>query len=745
MVRRFSKHGLFLLAAILPANAIAGDLLTGPSLDAWWATDNVRLEQRDGALCATAMGGTSKPWDALIGINGIALAEGTDYRISVTASGAPALPTRLVVQQGQEPWTPYGDVMIHPAAEPKAFESTFTAPQTRRDAAIVIQLGGQAEDRSICLNALSVNEGTAPTAAGTPPIRINQAGYTSDGPKKATLVSDSEMPLKWQLLRAGGKAVAEGTTRRFGYDKASRLETHLIDFSDVSETGDGFRLVAASSESHPFSIDDSLYNRLRTDALSLFYPMRSGIEIDGAVAGEAYARPAGHLGQAPNRGDIAVPCLETAASRKIYGERWSCGYELDVSGGWYDAGDHGKYVVNGGFAVAQMMGAYERALIRGKNGSNALSDGWLRIPEAGNGMPDILDEARWELDFLMKMAVPEGQPHQGMAHHSVHDIRWTPLPLLPHQDAERRALYRPSTAATLNLAAAAAQGARLFRRWDAAYADRLLEAARRAYDAAEREPALFMPPTDGMDGGGAYDDDDVADEFFWAAAELFITTGESRFLDRLKASPYWRDAVFDELSISWRDVSGLARLQLATVPSQLPPTDRQAMQRAVIASAEALLTAQSREAFGLLFAPRNEHYGWGSNSAVAQNMIIVASAYDLTGDPRYRAAVRESMDYLLGRNALGISYVTGYGTFYAQNQHSRWFAHSVDPSLPRPPDGALAGGPNVDLSDAVSARKLKGCAPQACYVDDIEAFATNEMGINWNAPLAWIASFLADS
>jgi endoglucanase len=130
---------------------------------------------------------------------------------------------------------------------------------------------------------------------------------------------------------------------------------------------------------------------------------------------------------------------------------------------------------------------------------------------------------------------------------------------------------------------------------------------------------------------------------------------------------------------------------------------------------------------------------------VLQNAVIAAAAYDLTGKAKYLAAVRETMDYLLGRNPLGTSYVTGYGTVYAKNQHSRWFANSVDPSLPNPPAGTLSGGPNSDLSDPISAEKLKGCAPQACHVDDIGAYATNELTINWNAPLAYIASFLADT
>ena len=149
-------------------------------------------------------------------------------------------------------------------------------------------------------------------------------------------------------------------------------------------------------------------------------------------------------------------------------------------------------------------------------------------------------------------------------------------------------------------------------------------------------------------------------------------------------------------------------------------------------------------AFRLLFRPE-DGYGWGSNQSVIQNMIVVATAYDITGQRRYLQAVRESMDYILGRNALGISYVTGYGTTYAHRQFSFMFANATDTFYPPPPKGALAGGPNSSPADDYAIKQLAGCAPQACYVDDSRSFSTNEIAINWNAPLTWIASFLADA
>jgi len=746
---------LALLASpAVPTAARAAELLPDPAFTQtalageWWHTSNITFDYSPGALCGVVEGGTAEPWDAIVGFNGISLTRGEQYRLSLTASGSPDGPMRALVQKASEPWTPEAEIVRRLSADQQELSEAFTAGETRDQAQLVFQLGGSETAWRFCLHSASLLSGadaaTEAAAEANSAIRVNQTAYFPDGPKRATMVQDGDSRLDWSLVSASGETVASGKTAPHGFDASSELVVQTIDFSEFSKPGDGYRLVAGGETSPPFSISAGAYAALRSDALSYFYKVRSGIEIRDDLAGEGYGRPAGHLGKAPNRGDTSVGCLDTRTARKIHGEAWSCGYRLDVAGGWYDAGDFGKYVVNGGIATAQLLGVYERALNFGGGSSPALADSLLRIPEAGNGVPDILDEARWELDFLMSMTVPEGEPLAGMAHHKVHGTGWPSGPLLPHRDREVRVLHRPSTAATLNLAAAAAQGARLFASADKAYADRLLASAIRAYQAAEAHPALHAPYTDGSHGGGDYQDDDVSDEFYWAASELYLTTGDAVWLTRAEASPHWSGLVFHPEGISWRAVAGLARLQLASVPSSLPERDLTEIRVSVTKAAEAYLQVQSREGFGFMYRPDNG-FGWGSNQSLIQNMIVVATAYDITGDTRYLQAVRESMDYILGRNALGISYVTGYGTSSARNQFSYMFAASTDPSFPPPPKGALAGGPNSGLADDYAISKLEGCAPQACYIDDSRSFSTNEIAINWNAPLAWIASFLADA
>jgi endoglucanase len=191
-----------------------------------------------------------------------------------------------------------------------------------------------------------------------------------------------------------------------------------------------------------------------------------------------------------------------------------------------------------------------------------------------------------------------------MAFHKVADVDWSDLPLDPAADPQKRVLFRPSTAATLNLAAAAAQGARLFSRYDKAFAKELLDASRTAYAAAKANPALYAPaPNGSLDpnpGSGPYDDSDVRDEFYWAAAELYLSTGATAFRQDVLASPLHSADVFSG-GFDWGHVAALGRMDLATVPSQLP--GRAAVRQPVVTAGRALLADQAAQPFGQAYAP----------------------------------------------------------------------------------------------------------------------------------------------
>jgi endoglucanase len=607
---------------------------------------------------------------------------------------------------------------------------------------------------SIGAIAIGLSSYVLPAAMASEPERmgivLNQLGFQPQGPKRAILRSNSTEALTWKLLDAANSTKAEGSTTVFGLDTASAEHVHIIDLSQYARAGRGYRLVVNDQASRPFEISADAFKALKRDALAYFYHNRSGIPIEARYVEDAkWARPAGH---APER----VTCFNKKDER---GNQWpGCEYQLDASGGWYDAGDHGKYVVNAGISVWTLLNYYERALRISDAHLDDFADGKLPIPEQQNGQNDLLDEVRWELNFLLGMQAPDGaklrMPRQsadpspqfdeidvsGMAHHKIHGEQWTALPSAPHMDTKPRYAYPPSTTATLNLSATAAQCARIWRTVDVAFSRRCLDAAQQAYTAAQREPNLL--PMGGFSGGGGYGDRDASDEFYWAAAELFITTGDERYARDVRASAHFlaAPAVDGRTQISWSSVSALGTISLAVVPSNLSHAERARARSNLVAAAEGYAREARREGYAIPYSA--ERYEWGSNSAVLNRALVLGIAYDLTGKQVFRDRLIDALDYVLGRNPLDQSYVTGYGAKPMRNPHHRFWAHQKDSSYPSPPPGALSGGPNSSNMIDPIAKEMKGaCAMQTCWKDHIDAYALNEVAINWNAPLFWVSAF----
>ena len=586
---------------------------------------------------------------------------------------------------------------------------------------------------ALCLLLLvgsAVHAQESPVPADEGFVSVNQTGYFPDGVKIAVYPTQaaSDTPFEWLLVDADdAETVAGGQTLSGFRDTASGDFVHLIDFSEYDAPG-RYILKVGGATSVPFTIGDDIYGPLAKDALRYFYLNRSGIDLDPQYAG-AWARPAGHLT------DNSVTCY---SGRDSNGRTWDgCDYTVDASGGWYDAGDYGKYVVNGGISAWTLINMHEF-------NPAAFGDGSLDIPEGGDGFPDILDEARWEMNFLLGMQVPEGQPQAGMAFHKLHALRWDGLPVKPERAIEARYLMPPSTAATLNLAAAAAQCARVWQALDAPFAERCRTAAERAWQAANDNPIFtYGSIPGGAVGGGDYGDGSVDDEFFWAAAELYATTGDQTYHDYLVASPYFagRFNAGRETAITWGDVGVLGTLTLALHPDRLSADEQATVRDLLIRIADHYADVTAREGYRMAMPPNG--YSWGNNSYLLNNGMVMAYAYRLTSDERYLDAVAESMDYILGRNGLNFSFVSGYGTYAMQHPHHRFWADRPGQGYPPVPPGALAGGPNANPSDpAAQVAAIASRAPAKRYSDNIESYSTNEVAINWNASLAWVAAFL---
>lgn len=584
-------------------------------------------------------------------------------------------------------------------------------------------------------------------AADEPPasrVHVDQLGYEAQGPKIAIVTTGDDRPRRWMLVDAAGAPLAQGTTEPTGLDASSGERVQRLDFGTVTRVGEGYRLVVDGQRSQAIAIAERPFRAAATAAMSFFYQQRSGIPIEARyVLRPDLARAAGHPRE-------RVTCFAGRDQRDV---AWpGCDYRLDTTGGWYDAGDQGKYVVNGGIAAWTLLDLHERLGAWGD--PDAFADGRLALPERGNGQDDLLDEAKVEVEFLLAMQVPAGKrltvafdtdhgraasdfrtvDASGLAHSKVADDRWTKLPTAPADDPMTRYLYPPTTAATYNMVAVAAQAARIWRDRDPAFAARAMDAARRGWAAAQRVPDLYA--SSDFTGSGGYGDHRIDDERFWAAAELFVTTGEPAFGAIVERSPLLRTTGPD---FSWAEVALPGLLTLATVPSTLPPTVVAAIRDRIVALADGILRERADSGYRL---PRaGAAFEWGSNSALLNRAIVLGVAWQITHRAPYRDAVVDTADYVFGRNALDRSFVTGFGARTVHQPHHRFWAHAIDPRYPVPPPGVLSAGPNSTMrgSDGVA----KGaCIGQTCWVDDWRAFTVNEVAINWNAPLVWTTAFL---
>ncbi len=752
------------------------------------ATGEMEFEIADGVYRITivnpggASNGGEDRWDCQFRHRGLTIVQGHNYHVhyEIKASNTGKYYTKIGNLDGtKEIWhnmsngsdldSTWDPISYDTADQWKTVDLSFTANQSMDVAEWAFHLGGDGQyTNGVCFPAGTViefdnmslidessdeNDYVAEVPWVRSDILTNQVSYFEGMQKKATMLCSDNSPVKFSLLDENGKEVWNGKSKPAGHDADSDDDVHILDFSEYDKAGRYTLKAGNGAVSREFSIGDSeTYSAMLYDSLNYFYQNRSGVPIESQfiTSGDKdrLARAAGH--SSDNAQIVSSFTDNTAVT----------GQSQDVTGGWYDAGDHGKYVVNGGISLWLLQNMYEAALKTGNE--KAYADGCMNIPENNNGYPDILDEARFEMDWIQTMLVKEGE-YKGMVYHKVHDDKWTGLGIAPSDDDKTRVILPPSTAATLNAAACGAQAARLWKGIDDAYSKQCLEFAKTAYEAAKAHPDQFAP-SGNFEGGGAYGDDDVSDEFYWAAAELYITTGEAAYHDDMKGSGFFLElptvlsggeSVDTCGGFDWGHTAALGTISIAINDDKVDKADAKSAAAAIISSADEFIKTEDKQGYGLPYGQStlsstdsDTGYIWGSNSLVADNGIVLAYAYILNGDAKYLNGAVSAMDYLLGRNAMDYSYVTGYGTHAAKYPHHRYWANLIDDSFPLAPNGVLVGGPNSGMEDPWvrgSGWKKGAIPPAKCYMDHIEAYSANECTINWNAPLAWLTAFITEN
>ena len=722
---------------------------------------------QDGKFNVEILSSGYNRWDIQFRHSDLVIEQGHTYTVKFTVSATKKCKIYPKIGDSREPYLEYWNYNKNwecinlEANKPQTITDQFTMTKaTAKNCEFSFHLAGDCATSStpytvsfddIYIEDPDYIEPEAPVYP-TNGIRVNQEGYFPKLSKLATLLSSSTTPEDWQLKNSEGTIVAQGKTNVKGFDHSSGDDVHTIDFSSYTTEGIGYTLASGSSTSMPFDIRDNLYEKMKYDSMKFFYLNRSGIAIEMPYADSIeLVRPAGH----PN--DVVKPSPAHS---------YQADYALNVTGGWYYGGDYGKYAGVGGIATWTLMNEYERALYYGDVSVAPFADSTLNIPESGNGYPDILDEARYNLQALLKLQVPKGNLHEGMVHYKAGDEIWNNFAIRPDQDEQMRYLQPPTTVATLNLAAIAAQGSRLWNQYDEAFSSTCLSAAETAWDAAVKYPYIYTPLPPYL--GGVPSTENVNAAFYWAACELYVTTGKAKYLDFIKNSRLYLEEPTEIFNDKGNRISGcfdktnpegMGTITLALVPNGLPADDIATAKANIIAAADKFISIANLQGYGIpmeesMFYDNRYNdvvgFPFESNSLVVNAAIVMAYAHEFTEEKgieetKYLSGVSSAMDYILGRNPNIRSYVTGYGEYPIQNPSHYFWANQVDDSFPKAPAGCLSSGPNSGLEDfrVRTAGMIAGVTPpEKCFMDDVYSWSTNEINMCMNAPLAWVAAYL---
>jgi endoglucanase len=540
-------------------------------------------------------------------------------------------------------------------------------------------------------------------------IKVNQVGFLPASQKLA-VVPASDAARFAVVDATTGKQVYEGALDSGATWDASGETVRLADFSSLRTAGTYRIRVAALPESAPFSIGADAYRDLDAAAIRSYYLARASTALPARYAG-VYARAAGHP-------DSQVLVHASAASPGR-----PAGTVISSPKGWYDAGDYNKYVVNSGITTYTLLAAYEHF------------PGWfdklhVNLPESGNGLPDVLNEALWNLDWMASMQDPD----DGGVYHKLTNKQFDPM-VMPSEANTPRYVVQKTTAAALDFAAVMAAAGRVMARFDSqapGRSARYLAAAQAAWRWALTHPAVtYRQPADIATGG--YGDEQLDDEFSWAAAELLASTGKDEYRARaLQAGPAGNHVP------GWSDVRALGWMTLASHRTQLPEGAAMARER-IVGLADQLVARWSVSPYRVSMA--RSDFVWGSNAVVLNQAMMLVQAYQLDHKPDYLNAAQSALDYVLGRNALAMSFVTGFGTVSPLHPHHR---PSEADGIAAPVPGWLVGGPNPGQQDRQGCTKAsyRSKLPALSYLDDVCSYASNEVAINWNAPLVYVAAAL---
>lgn len=566
----------------------------------------------------------------------------------------------------------------------------------------------------IAISLLVASSAFAQTA--TNKIRLNQVGFYPST-EKVAIVTDSVAREFFVIDVVTKGKVFSGELKQKGMWEYSDEYSSKADFTKFNKVGKYYISVPGVGDSYPFEISNQVNLTIGKASLGFLYYQRASTDLPAQYAGK-WARPAGHLDN-----EVIVHASAATATRPE-------GTKIKSSKGWYDAGDYNKYIVNSGISTYTLMALYEQY-------PKFFDTLKLNIPENTNAIPDILDEIRWNLDWMVTM-----QDEDGGVYHKLTNTNFDGS-VMPADATNGRYVIMKTTAATLDFAAVMAVAYRVYKKTDKAFADKCLKQSIAAYDWAKKNKNVIynqgvMNQKYNPDiNTGAYDDGNVSDEFQWAAIELYIATNKAAYAEDANIEFTLRTE-FD--LPNWAKVNTLGLYSLIQnrdyLPVEYAPTVELVKDKLLTMASKLQKYQTNKSAFEIAMGMSNGNFNWGSNSTAANQGMLLMNAYKLSGDGTYLTAAISNLDYLLGRNGTGYCYVSGYGSKRVMNPHHR---PSEADGVLEPVPGMLAGGPNPGQEDAgYCAGKYTTKLPAKCYIDEQCSYATNEVAINWNSPVSFL-------
>ena len=557
--------------------------------------------------------------------------------------------------------------------------------------------------KSVCDHPVAPPTTTVPTK-----IRLNQLGFLPAAQKIA--IVPGVTATTFTIVDATNNNVFKGDLSAAATWNPALESVKIADFSAFTTPGTYTLQVSGVADQPSFTIAATAYNAVNAAAIKAYYFNRASTALLAANAG-VYARAAGHP-------DTTVKIHASAAT-----DARPEGTIISAPKGWYDAGDYNKYIVNSGITTYTLLAAYEKF-------STYFNAQNINIPESGNGIPDLLNEAMWNLQWMLAMQ----DPNDGGVYHKLTSKGFSGF-VMPDQDTSDRYVVQKTTAATLDFAAVMATASRVYANYESSYpglSSKMLTAAKNAYAWAKANPAIYYSQPSDIQTG-AYGDNNVTDEFAWASAELYISTKDDSYYTAINAN------TLDANIPSWGSVQTLAWISLAHHLNELTAAaDKTLIADKLDALAASLIPKKQSSAFFVSLDTGD--FFWGSNSGALNQAVILLEAYQLNTTKRaYLDAAQSLFDYVMGRNPTEYSFVTGFGNQSPMHIHHR---PSAADGIVAPIPGFIAGGATLDGTYDCGASSYPSPLIAKSYLDNECSYSTNEVAINWNAPLVYVSAGL---